>query len=68
MKIIIEMKTLKIFEKRDAEKLIRQGKDCLVTTGKIRASAKALLNAAGKHYRENVKRVSSRRAEMKENN
>ena len=67
MKIVLEMKTLKMFEKRDAEKFIRQGKDGLITTGKIRDSAKKLLDLAGKHYRE-VESASSKRARIQERN
>ena len=56
------MKTQRIFELRDARKLIRQGKRVLFTTGVIDKAAKALLQSAGVIYWERMPRVLWRQA------
>ena len=64
MKIFFEMKTQRIFELRDARKLIRQGKRVLFTTGVIKKAAKALLKSAGVIYWERMPRDLWRKAKV----
>jgi hypothetical protein len=64
MKIFLEMKTQRIFELRDARKLIRQGKRVLFTTGVIEKAAKALLQSAGVIYWERMPRELWRKAKI----
>jgi hypothetical protein len=65
MKIFLEMKTQRIFELRDARKLIRQGKRVLFTTGVIEKAAKALLQSEGVIYWERMPRALWRKARAK---
>jgi hypothetical protein len=65
MKIFLEMKTQRIFELRDARKLIRQGKRVLFTTGVIEKAAKTLLQSAGVIYWERMPRELWRKANVK---
>ena len=60
------MKTQRIFELRDARKLIRQGKRVLFTTGVIDKAAKALLQSAGVIYWERMPRALWRQARGKD--
>ena len=64
MKIFFEMKTQRIFELRDARKLIRQGKRILFTTGVIEKAAKALLKSAGVIYWERMPRELWRKSKV----
>ena len=64
MKIFFEMKTQRIFELRDARKLIRQGKRILFTTGVIEKAAKALLKSSGVIYWERMPRELWRKSKV----
>ena len=60
------MKTQRIFELRDAKKLIRQGKHVLFTPGVMDKAAKALLQSAGVIYWERMPRALWRQARGKD--